>query len=158
MKKIEIKFRLNGNDVSARIDPGKRLIDMLREDFHLTSVKEGCGEGECGTCTVLRNEEAVTSCMILAGQVSGDDIMTVEGLMKNAEIDAVQRAFIECDAIQCGFCSPGMILSVKALLLKNPHPTKSEIKRAIAGNLCRCSGYQKIIRAAEKAALIEEEA
>ena len=137
-----IEVVVNGEKVKMNIDPTKRLLDFL---------KEGCSEGECGACTVILNKKAVVSCSILAGQVNGDEIITIEGLEKNGELDTIQKAFIEKGAIQCGFCSPGMILSCKALLMRNPHPTDDEIKRAIEGNLCRCTGYNKIVEAVHSA-------
>lgn len=153
MKKISIRFVLNGRDVSLEVDPNKRLLDMLREDLGCLSVKEGCGEGECGACTVLLNGEPVTSCLMLAGQVNGDEVLTLEGVSgPNGELDRIQQAFLEAGAVQCGFCTPGMILSAKALLMRNPHPTRDEIKMAMSGNLCRCTGYTKIISAVEMAA------
>lgn len=154
MEKIRVSFNLNNEDVTIETFPNKRVVDMLREDFGCTSVKEGCGEGECGACTVIRNGEPVTSCTMLAGQVAGDRIVTLEGLSKNGELDILQNTFMEAGAVQCGFCTPGMILSAKALLMKNPHPTREEIRRALSGNLCRCTGYTKIIKAVEMA--IEE--
>ncbi|WP_326910316.1 (2Fe-2S)-binding protein [Sedimentibacter sp. MB31-C6] len=144
---MELKLKVNYKNVKINIDPTKRLIDFLREDLNLTGVKEGCSEGECGACTIILNEEAVTSCTILAGQVDGCEIITIEGLEQSGELDVIQKSFIENGAIQCGFCTPGMILSCKALLLKNPNPTEDEIKRAIEGNLCRCTGYNKIVKA-----------
>lgn len=152
MNTIDLNFTLNGEKVSIKTNPNKRLLDLLRDDFFLTGVKEGCSEGECGACTVIRNGEAVTSCLVLAGQVEGDSIITIEGLGQNGEIDEIQKAFIECGAVQCGFCTPGMVLSAKALLMKNSHPSPEDIRHALAGNLCRCTGYQKIIRAVELAA------
>ena len=153
MKKITIRFVLNGRNVSVEVDPNKRLLDMLREDLGCLSVKEGCAEGECGACTVLRNGEPVTSCLMLAGQVEGDTILTLEGVAgSNGELDVIQQAFLDEGAVQCGFCTPGMILSAKALLMRNPHPTREEIKMAVSGNLCRCTGYAKIISAVERAA------
>lgn len=152
MNKILVSFNLNGQAVSVSVDPNKRLLDMLREDLNLKSIKQGCGEGECGTCTVIRNGFTVTSCTILAGQVEGDSILTLEGVAVNGEPDEIQKAFMEAGAIQCGFCTPGMVLSAKALLMKNPHPTRGEIRRALSGNLCRCTGYTKIIDAVELAA------
>jgi carbon-monoxide dehydrogenase small subunit len=133
----------NGISIKREINPSVRLIDFLREDLGLTGVKEGCGEGECGACTVIANGEAVTSCTMFAGQINGKELITIEGLEKDGELDALQESFIRNGAVQCGFCTPGMILSCKALLMKNPHPTEEEIKRAIEGNLCRCTGYQK---------------
>jgi carbon-monoxide dehydrogenase small subunit len=146
-----IEVVVNGEKVKMNIDPTKRLLDFLRDDLNLTGAKEGCSEGECGACTVILNKKAVVSCSILAGQVNGDEIITIEGLEKNGELDTIQKAFIEKGAIQCGFCSPGMILSCKALLMRNPHPTDDEIKRAIEGNLCRCTGYNKIVEAVHSA-------
>lgn len=144
---MKIKLTVNKNNIDMDIDPTKRLIDFLRDDLNLTGVKEGCSEGECGACTVILNGEAVTSCTILAGQVDSCEIITIEGLEENGELDIIQKSFIENGAIQCGFCTPGMILSCKALLLKNSNPTEDEIKRAIEGNLCRCTGYNKIVKA-----------
>ncbi|WFA09081.1 (2Fe-2S)-binding protein [Tissierella sp. Yu-01] len=144
-----INVVVNGEKINMDIDPTKRLLDFLRDDLNLTGVKEGCSEGECGACTVIVNKEAVASCSILAGQINGDEIITIEGLEKNGELDVLQSSFIEKGAIQCGFCSPGMILSCKALLMNNTSPSEEEIKRAIEGNLCRCTGYTKIIEAVQ---------
>ncbi len=149
MSKVKIKLNLNYEDIVVEVEANKRLVDMLREECKMKSVKEGCGEGECGACTVIVDGNAVTSCSVLAPQVDGSSIITLEGLSKNGELDKLQTSFIEAGAIQCGFCTPGMILSAKALLMKNPNPTKDEIKRAMAGNLCRCTGYKKIIDAVE---------
>ena len=121
-----------------------RLIDVLRNNLGLTSVKEGCSEGECGACTVIYNGEPVTSCCILAGQAEGADIITLEGISKDGQPDVVQQAFMDAGAVQCGFCIPGMILTAEAFLKKNPNPTRDEVKLAISGNLCRCTGYAKI--------------
>ncbi len=142
-----ISCRVNGVPVQKEIDSDLRLIDFLRENLQLTGVKEGCGEGECGACTILLNGEAVNSCLMLAVQVEGAELVTVEGLAENGELCRLQQAFIDNGAVQCGFCTPGMILSAKALLDKNPHPTEEEIRRAISGNLCRCTGYQAIVDA-----------
>jgi len=149
MNKVKISFKLNDENVSIETSPNKRLIDMLREDFELTSVKEGCSEGECGACTIILNKEAVTSCTMLAPQVDGCEVITLEGLSKSGEMSKLQKSFIEKGAVQCGFCTPGMILSGKALLMKNPNPSREEIKTAIEGNLCRCTGYTKIVDAIE---------
>ena len=151
MSKVKISFKLNTKDVAVEIEPNKRLLDMLRDDFGLTSVKEGCGEGECGACTVLIDNEAVTSCTVLAPQVDGCEVMTVEGLSADGELDKLQETFVEKGAVQCGFCTPGMLLSAKSLLIKNPNPTREEIKTAVEGNLCRCTGYAKIVEAVEAA-------
>lgn len=149
---MNLELVVNGKNIKMDIDPSKRLLDFLRDDLELTGVKEGCSEGECGACTVIVNNRTVASCSVLVGQVNGDQIITIEGLEKNGELDLIQKAFIEKGAIQCGFCSPGMILSCKALLMKNPNPTVEEIKRAIEGNLCRCTGYSKIVEAVESIA------
>lgn len=142
-----LELTVNRKKIKTNVDPTKRLIDFLRDDLNLTGVKEGCSEGECGACTVILDGSAVTSCTILAGQVNKSEIITIEGLEENGELDKLQKSFVENGAIQCGFCTPGMILSCKALLDKNPNPTDAEIKRAIEGNLCRCTGYNKIVNA-----------
>ena len=152
MEKIKINFILNNHAVTVESNPNRRLVDLLREDLKCISVKEGCSEGECGACTVLVNNEPVTSCLMLAGQIEGNTVLTLEGLSENGELDKIQTAFVKSGAVQCGFCTPGMILAAKALLMKKPHPTKEEIKRALSGNLCRCTGYAKIIKAVEMAA------
>ena len=151
MEPITINFNLNGADVSVSAAPNKRMVDFLRDDLGLTSVKEGCGEGECGACTIIYNGEAVTSCLMMAGQADGSTIITMEGLAKNGELDMVQKAFVDAGAVQCGYCLPGMVLSAKALLDKKPNASNDEIKRAMSGNLCRCTGYSKIIEAVETA-------
>lgn len=150
---LTIHFTLNGKPVSIITAPNRRLIDLLREDFGLTGTKEGCGIGECGACTVLLNGKAVNSCLILAGQVDGAEILTVEGLAQDGQLHPLQENFIRYGAVQCGFCTPGMLMSAYALLLENPNPTEDEIKEAIAGNLCRCTGYKQIIEAIEKTIL-----
>lgn len=152
MNKITVSCTVNGEAVAREIFPNQRLLDFLREELGLTSVKEGCGEGECGACTVIFNGEPVTTCCMLAGQAEGADIVTLEGLSKNGELDKIQKAFIEVGAVQCGFCTPGMVLTAKALLDKKPHPTMDEIRLAMSGNLCRCTGYAKIHQAVAKAA------
>ncbi|MDO4554180.1 MAG: (2Fe-2S)-binding protein [Lachnospiraceae bacterium] len=144
MKQITIEVTVNGTKGKLTIDPNKRLLDMLREDLGLTSVKEGCSEGECGACTVIFNGDPVTTCCMLAGQADGAEIITVEGLAIGGKIDPVQQAFMEVGAVQCGYCIPGMLLTAKALLMKNPDPTDAEIRVAMSGNLCRCTGYAKI--------------
>lgn len=144
-----IELLVNGDKIKRDVDPTKRLLDFLRDDLRLTGVKEGCSEGECGACTVIVNNDAIASCTVLVGQVNGCEIITIEGLEKNGELDVIQKAFIDKGAIQCGFCSPGMILSCKALMIKNPNPSEYEIKRAIEGNLCRCTGYIKIVEAVQ---------
>lgn len=138
---------INGELIKKECNPNKRLVDFLRDDMGLQSVKEGCGEGECGSCTVLLDQEAVTSCMVLTGQINGREVTTVEGLDRKGELELFVEAFVKAGAVQCGYCTPGMVISVKALLYKNPNPTDEEIKRAIEGNLCRCTGYNKIVEA-----------
>lgn len=147
-----VKFVLNGELVSPDVDPSRRLIDILRDDFFLTGAKEGCGEGECGSCTVLMDGLPVHSCLVLAGQLEGHEVLTVEGLAKNGELDLLQNAFVENNAVHCGFCTPGMIMSAKGLLLKNPDPTEDEIREALSGNICRCSDYRQIVMAVKDAA------
>lgn len=149
---MQISLTLNGKLRRADVEADTRLIDMLRGEFLLTGVREGCGAGECGACTVLLDGEAVCSCIVPAVQADGASVTTIEGLEENGELDVIQKAFIEHDATQCGFCTPGMIMSAKALLLKNPTPTRDDIKRAIAGNICRCTGYIPIVDAVEDAA------
>ena len=144
---IKIDFILNGKETTLTTPVNRRLLDVLREDFGLTGTKEGCGIGECGACTVLVDNKAVNSCLILAGQVDGSNIMTIEGLAKNGTLHPLQENFLKYGAVQCGFCTPGMLMSAYALLNENPHPSEEEIKEAIAGNLCRCTGYKQIIDA-----------
>jgi len=148
---LEVQFKLNGKDITVTTEANKRLLDVLREDLHLTGTKEGCAIGECGACTIILNGEAITSCLMLIGQVQGSEIITIEGLSENGELHPLQQKFLEHGAVQCGYCTPGMLLSTYALLLKNPNPTDEEIKEAIAGNLCRCTGYKQIIDAVKEA-------
>lgn len=144
---MKLEFVVNDKHEIIDVDPGERLLDVLRNRLGLTSVKEGCGEGECGACTIIMDGVAVTSCTVLAMQAKGKEIITTEGLEKNGELDKLQEAFMKNGAIQCGYCTPGMLMSCKALLMKNPNPTEEEIRRAIEGNLCRCTGYTKIVNA-----------
>ena len=147
MNPNKIKFVLNGKSVEKALESNKRLIDVIRDDFGLTGTKEGCGVGECGACTVIVDDKAVCSCIMLVGQVEGKEILTIEGIQKDGKLSELQKNFIKFGAIQCGFCTPGMIMSATALLKKNPNPSEEEIKRAISGNLCRCTGYKQIIQA-----------
>jgi aerobic-type carbon monoxide dehydrogenase small subunit (CoxS/CutS family) len=142
------------NRKSIRIDapPDRRVVDLLREDFHLTGTKEACGEGECGACTILIDGESRLSCLMLAPQLEGRKVITIEGVSSGEQLHPVQKTFVEFGAVQCGFCSPGMILSAVDLLRRNPDPTRTEIREGISGNLCRCTGYQKIVDAVEAAA------
>lgn len=142
---------LNGEEVSMAVDPETTLLTLLREDLFLTGTKEGCGSGECGACTVLMDGIAVNSCLVLAPQINGTEIITIEALEHDGKLDRLQQSFIDNHAVQCGFCTPGMLMSAKALLLKNPHPTEDEIRIALSGNLCRCTGYQNIVKAVEGA-------
>ncbi len=147
-----IKFTLNGKLVDSEVTPQMRLLDVLRENFNLTGTKEGCGVGECGACTVLLNGRAINSCLVLAAQIGGADILTIEGVADTGEIHPLQKNFLAYGAVQCGFCTPGMVLSAYALLKKNHDPTEEEIQEAIAGNLCRCTGYKQIIDAVKATA------
>jgi aerobic-type carbon monoxide dehydrogenase small subunit (CoxS/CutS family) len=150
MNHIQIKFKLNDKHVSLTSLTNRRLLDILREDFKLTGTKEGCSIGECGACTVIMNGRAVNSCLVLAGQVNEAKIITIEHLAENGKLNSLQQNFLEAGAVQCGYCTPGMLMSASALLLENPHPNEEEIKEAIAGNLCRCTGYKQIIQAVRK--------
>jgi len=147
-----INFKVNGKSYSIDVCPSMRLIDLLRDELGLTGTKEGCGEGECGSCTVIMDGKAVNSCLVPAPQVDGKEIITVEGLAQDGQLDLLQQKFLEHSAVECGFCTPGMLMSAKALLMKNPHPTEEEIRTAIAGNLCRCAGYSKVVAAIKAAA------
>ncbi len=147
MEKMKVSFILNGMPVQIEVSPGERLLDVIRNRFHLTGTKEACGQGECGACTIIFNGEAVHSCLMLAEQADGGEVLTIEGLERNGELDQIQQAFLDAGAIQCGYCMPGMIMAAKGLLLKNPHPTKEEIAKAMGGNLCRCTGYVKVQKA-----------
>ena len=149
---MKINFILNGDPTTIDVAENARLVDVLRNDFHLTGTKEGCGVGECGACTVIIDGNAVASCLVLAVSVEGKSVLTIEGLSKNGELDPVQEAFIDHHAAQCGFCTPGFIMSAKALLDRNPSPTREEIRIAISGNICRCTGYHQIVDAIEDAA------
>ncbi len=144
-------MEVNGKIVTVEVEPSDLLVDVLRENLGLTGTKAGCRAGECGACSVILNGKVVTSCLIPALKADGGKITTIEGLEKDGELHPLQKAFVEMGAIQCGFCTPGMLLSAKNLLDQNPHPTLEEIKTAISGVLCRCTGYQKIIHAIQAA-------
>ena len=149
--KRKLSFILNRKPYTIEADPCDRMLDVLRNDLALRGTKEGCGVGECGACTVVIDGEAVTSCLVLAGQMDGAEILTVEGLSETEIGSVLQRCFIENGAVQCGFCTPGMLMSAYALLQRNPDPTREEIKEAISGNLCRCTGYIPIVNSIEAA-------
>lgn len=149
---MRLDFFVNNAPVSLETEPQRRLLDILREDLGLTGTKEGCSEGECGACTVLLDGLAVHSCLTLAAQLQGRHVTTIEGLEQSGELDVLQRCFMEEVAVQCGFCTTGMIMSAKALLLQNPNPSSEEIRTALSGNICRCSGYVQIVNAVSRAA------
>lgn len=153
MKKITISFRLNGRDTTVETEPNQRMLDVLRGGLGLTGTKEGCAVGECGACTVILNGEAVASCLVAAGQMQGAEILTIEGMSETLIGRVLQDCFVEGDAVQCGFCTPGFIMSAYALLRKNPAPTREEIREAVAGNVCRCTGYVPIVNAIEQAGI-----
>ncbi len=150
---MRLTFTLNGAPREVEVPPATRLIDVLRVHLGMTGTKEGCSEGECGACTVILDGKAVDSCLILAAQVRGKEVLTVEGLAGDGELTALQAKFIEHGAIQCGYCTPGMLLSAKALLAVALDPTEAEIRQALAGNICRCTGYTAIVEAVREAAM-----
>lgn len=151
--KTKVSFKLNTNRVSVLVNPNQTLLDILRNTFGITSVKNGCNTGDCGTCTVIINGTAVRSCLILAPTIEGKTIETIEALGGPGRLHPIQKAFLEYGATQCGYCTPAMVLTTKAFLDHNPKPTRNQIVKAISGNLCRCTGYKKIIEAIETAAL-----
>lgn len=151
---MKLEFTVNGKNVCLEVPPDRRLLEILREDLGLTGTKEGCGEGECGACTVLLDRRAVHACLTVAAQLPGKEVVTIEGL-SGGGMSGLQRAFVEETAIQCGYCTTGMVMSARALLYENPDPTEEEIRIALAGNICRCSGYTQIIRAVRRAAAEE---
>ena len=153
-----VKCTINGEYTETMVDVRASLTDLLRNDFRLTSVKKGCEVGECGACTVLLDGEAVHSCLTAAIQLEGREVTTIEGLAEMGALDIIQTCFVEELAIQCGYCTPGMIMSAEALLRKNPDPTEDEIRLALSGNICRCSGYVQIVRAVKRAAKERREA
>jgi carbon-monoxide dehydrogenase small subunit len=148
MSTVKISFKLNGRDISVEVLPNTLLVDLLRDVLGLKGTKVGCGEGECGVCAVLLDGEAVNSCILPAAKVGGRSVVTIEGLVKeDGQLDKIQQAFVSEGAVQCGFCTPGMIMSAKALLDRNPRPSDDEIRLGISGVLCRCTGYRKIVQA-----------
>lgn len=144
---LKIKFWLNGKETELEAEPGRRVVDLLREDLGLTGVKECCGAGECGACTILVDGESRLSCLMLAAQLEKRKVTTIEGLAADNRLHAIQQAFIAYGAVQCGFCSPGMVLAAVDLLRRTPSPSREQIRAGISGNLCRCTGYQKIVDA-----------
>jgi carbon-monoxide dehydrogenase small subunit len=152
MEKKRIKFKINNQAQELSIDPWRTLLEVIREDLRLTGTKEGCGEGECGSCTVIMEGKTVNSCLIPAVEADNKEIITIEGLADGDDLHPIQEAFVEKSGMQCGFCTPGMIMSAKALLDSNPNPNKEEIREGIAGNFCRCTGYTKIIESISAAA------
>jgi len=152
-------FRFTVNEATRDVDvpPMKRVLDVLREDLRLTGTKEGCGEGECGACSIILDGEVINSCLVPVCQIEGSTILTVEGLAHDGRLDPLQQAFLECGGAQCGICTPGMLIAARALLDSNAHPARDQIKEAIAGNLCRCTGYVRIIDAIEQAAAARQE-
>ncbi len=149
-----IRFTLNGKKTQVDCASDRRVVDILREDFGLTGTKEGCGSGECGACTILVDDQNRLSCLMLAAQLEGRTITTIEGLAGESQPHPIQEAFAKNGAVQCGYCTPGMVLAASALLRRNPDPTREQIREALSGNLCRCTGYQKIVDAVESAARV----
>jgi len=147
MKKVKINTTINNRRYELSVSPNQTLLHFLREELGLTGTKCGCEIGECGACTVLLNGDAVNSCLVLVPQIDGKEVFTVEGLAKDGKLHPLQESFMNHDAIHCGFCTPGMLMSAKALLEKNPNPNEKEIRTAISGNLCRCTGYVQIVEA-----------
>ena len=151
---MKIALEVNGAQRTVECSPWRRLLDVLREDLRLTGTKEGCGEGECGACTVILDGEAVNSCLVAIGQCDARSVTTVEGLARGDLLHAVQRALVACGGAQCGICTPGMLIASEALLRRRPNPSEEEIREALAGNLCRCTGYQRIVESVRHAAAI----
>jgi carbon-monoxide dehydrogenase small subunit len=147
---VRVGLRVNGVERRVDVPSSATLVELLREELGLTGTKVGCGRGECGACTVLLDGEPVNSCLVFAAQCDGREVTTIEGLGENGALDRIQSAFVEAGAVQCGYCTPGMIMSAHALLARNPRPSRAEIEEAISGNLCRCTGYVKIVDAIER--------
>ncbi len=154
---ITVKCKVNGSDVCETVEARMTLLQFLHRSLNLFGAKEGCGEGECGACTVIMNGRTVNSCLVLAAEADGAEILTVEGLSKNGELSILQQEFLEVDALQCGFCTPGILMTARSLLDRNPDPSDDEIKVALAGNYCRCTGYYPIIEAIKRTAVRERE-
>ncbi len=152
MGRHNITLTVNGVRETAEVTSNMTLLKLLRERLGLTGTKDGCSAGECGACTVMLDGEPVNSCLVLAVEADGADIVTVEGLSRDHQLEPLQRAFIDSGSVQCGFCTPGMLITARALLNRNPHPSRHEIEEALRGNLCRCTGYTRIVRAVQKAA------
>jgi aerobic-type carbon monoxide dehydrogenase small subunit (CoxS/CutS family) len=152
MERQAIKVKINGKAYELSVPPWRTLLEVIREDLKLTGTKEGCGQGECGSCTVVMGGKTANSCLVLAMESDGQEIFTIEGLADGEKLHPVQEAFVEHAGMQCGFCTPGMIMSAKALLDRNPNPSEAEIREGIAGNFCRCTGYTKIIESIGAAA------
>ncbi len=152
MKKIDIKIQVNDAWHELAVNPGDRLVDVLRDQLGLTGTKEGCGEGECGACTVNLNGQAVLSCLVLAAQADNCTILTIEGLQRGSELNHLQKAFVSQAAVQCGYCTPGMIMAANALINNEPEPNEDTIRKNLSNNLCRCTGYDRPVKAVLKAA------
>jgi aerobic carbon-monoxide dehydrogenase small subunit len=153
---IPIVLLVNQKQYRVEVSPDELLVDVLREKLGLTGTKKGCGTGDCGACTVILDGRAVTSCMVLAVSAEGKSIQTIEGMQKDGALHPIQQSFLDHHAVQCGYCTPGLVMSVKALLDETPHPNEAEIRRGISGNLCRCTGYQKIVEAVKAVAAANE--
>jgi len=146
-KKRLMELTVNGLRHEVAVEPRRTLLELLRDDLELTGAKQGCGEGDCGACVVLLDGVPVNACLVLALEAAGLEVLTIEGLARGNTLHPIQRAFVEVGAVQCGYCTPGMVLTAKALLSQQPDPSEEEVRRAISGNLCRCTGYQKIVEA-----------
>ncbi len=156
-KTFRLQCMVNGHAVDKMVDPSARLLDTLRNELHLTGVKEGCGKGECGACTIFMDGKPVDSCLVMTIQAQGHRLVTIEGMAFEGRLDSIQQMFVEEASVQCGFCIPGMVLAARALLEENADPTLEEVRQALGGNVCRCTGYHKIFRAVLRAAKIEQE-
>lgn len=152
MSKLSLSLRVNGEPYELEVEPHRTLLEVVRDDLRLAGAKEGCGTGDCGACSMIVDGRLVTSCLLLAVEADGADVVTIEGLARDGKLHPIQQAFLDQGAVQCGFCTPGMILAAKCLLDQNPHPSEEEVRHAIAGNLCRCTGYTKIVQAIAAAA------